>query len=258
MTLIHEHAEDRDWKKIGGGKVQRSLEVWGVANRAQFTYKHMVCVLCWLVTANACLPVSVHRLFEMNKHRPQKQQQSTQKTIDAQKMQGKNHTGFSLNTPTESWPYVQTPTLSVSPLVPGITGSRCPPLRQVGVSMCWQRRWGSVSKAQWWWSSNYLTWGRSSPMFYTAASQNNLQLHTAYFLRPRRGSSFVWMSYRPLESTDWFHSQSDKQRQLWIQCRHPWWRSGSLRQQPLCSAKAGGIQQQCSSGYLQGRSTGPI
>lgn len=146
---------------------------------------------------------------------------------------------------------------SVLQNVPVITGSWCLPVRQVGVSMCWQRRWGSVNKAQWWWSSNYLKWGRNSPMFYTAASQNNLQPHTAYFLRPQHGSSSAWMSCRPLETNDWFHSQSDKQRQQWIQCRHPWWRSGSLRQQPLCSAKAGGIQPLYSSGYSQGHSIGP-
>lgn len=139
----------------------------------------------------------------------------------------------------------------------GTGWSWCLPVRQVGVSRCWQRQWVSVSKAQWWWSSSYLMWDRNSLRFYSAASQNNLQPHTVYFLRPQHGSSSVWMSCRPLASTDWFHSQSDKQRQLWIQCRHPWWRSGSLKQQLQCSATAGGIQLQYSSGYPRGHSTGP-
>lgn len=138
--------------------------------------------------------------------------------------------------------------------VPGIWRLR---VRPAGVSRCSRRQWGSENKAQWWWSSNYPTWGRNSPVFYTAASRNILPPHTAYFLRPRRGSSSAWTSCRPRASTDWFHSQSDKQRQQWIQCHHPWWRSGSPRRRPLCTATAAGIQLQCSSGFPQGRSTGP-
>lgn len=134
---------------------------------------------------------------------------------------------------------------------------RCLLVRQAGVSMCWRRRWGWVNKAQWWWSSSCLTWGRNSPAFYTAASQNNLRPHRAYSLRPRRGNSSVWTSCRPLESTDWFHSQSDRRRRRWTQCPPPWWRSGSPRQQPPCSARAEGIQPRCSSGYPQGHSIGP-